>query len=117
MSLLPKKLKLQAWRGATFRVTMTLYEEDENGPVLNLTDYTGKLEVRDKKGGTVLLTLVEGDGISFGGEDGTLILYLSEEDVTALEWVQGIYDLTITAPEGGDTDALFWGNFIIEGIE
>lgn len=118
MSLLPDKLKLTAWRGATFRVGMTLYEEDEDGPVRDLTDYTAQLEIRAEKGDpTVLLSLTDANGgIIIDGPAGELTLYISADDVDDQTWTQGIYDLTITA-DAGDTDALFWGPFVIRGVD
>lgn len=224
MSLLPDKLKLEAWRGSTFRVTMTLYQDDETGPVRDLTGYTALLEVRPEKGNqTVLMTLTDANGgiiitpptnevqtvtltgtptggtftiswngqgptsaiaydadgaavttalesltnvspgdivatgaaggpwtLTFGGTyaatdvpevtcDGSLLtggttpdavpattteglvggvleLYADVANIEAQAWTQGIYDLTITAP-GGDTDALFWGPFVIRGVD
>lgn len=119
MSLLPDKLKLEAWRGATFRVTMTLYEEDEDGPVRDLTDYTGLLEVRAKRGDDDVLLTLDNEltgGIIIAEEEGQITLHISKDDLEDQEWTQGIYDLTITAPEG-DTDALFWGAFVIRGVD
>jgi hypothetical protein len=116
MSLLPDKLKLQAWRGATFRVTMTLFEEEEDGPVRDLTGYSGVLEVRERATGDILLTLdTDEGGIQIDEEEGQITLFVSKDDIEDLDWKNGIYDLTITAPEG-DTDALFWGAFVIKGI-
>jgi hypothetical protein len=118
MALLPDKLKLVAWRGATFRVTMTLYEEDEDGPVRDLTGYEAVLEVRAERGDpTVLLTLsTDNGGIIIDEEGGGITLLSDVEEIEGQEWTQGIYDLVITAPNG-DADALFWGPFVIRGVD
>jgi hypothetical protein len=118
MSLLPDKLKLEAWRGATFRITMTLYQEDEDGPVRDLTDYEATLEVRAEKGdSTVLLTLsTDNGGIIIDEEEGEITLVSDVAEIEEQEWTQGIYDLTITAP-GGDTEAILYGAFVIRGVD
>lgn len=120
-SAYPDKLKIVAWRGATFRLTVTLYEEDDEDTVRDLTDYTGELQVLERKGSPdVLLTLdSENGGIEIDGEQGEVNLYVSADEIREQEWNQGVYDLTITAPEeqGGDTEALLYGAFVIKGVD
>ena len=118
MSILPDKLKLVAWKGATFKVTMTLYAEDEDGPVRDLTGYSAELDILEKKGSeNVLLSLTsDNGGILIDSEEGTLTLSIDSTTIRDQEWNRGIYDLTITSPEG-ETEPLFYGPFVIVGVD
>lgn len=120
MSILPDKLKLVAWKGATFKVTMTLYQEDETGPVRNLTGYTAELEVLPSKGSsTKLLTLnTSNGGIVINGTNGTLTIIVSAQTIRNQTWNKGVYDLTITSPApASETEPLFYGPFVIIGVD
>ena len=108
-----------AWKTATFRIGLTLYEEEEGGPVRDLNGFIGSLIAKDRQTGATLLTLDTGNGgIEFtadvlGEPTGEIVVYISKADLTEQEWDQAIYDFTITAPDDGDTEALFWGAFVI----
>ena len=119
MSALPDKLKLIAWRGATFKLTITLYEEDEDGPVRDLTGFSAELDILEHQGSpNVLLHLdTENEGILIDSEEGQVTLYVSAETIREQDWTQGVYDLTITAPDAGDTEALLYGAFVIKGVD
>lgn len=118
MSILPDKLKLVAWKGATFKVTMTLYEEDEDGPVRDLAGYTAELDVLESKGSSnVLMSLnTTNGGIVIDDEEGTLTLIVDAEEIRDQDWNRGVYDLTITSPED-ETEPLFYGPFVIIGVD
>lgn len=115
MSLEPAKAKLSIWRGATFRKRLFLYDVDEE--LRDLTDHTALLEVRDEPSGDVLLTLsTENDRIELGGAAGTIDLVIAATDTADILWEAAVYDLTLTAPDDGDTDALLWGHVTVRGI-
>lgn len=115
MSVEPARLSLSFWRGATFHKHLVLYDED-NQP-RDLTNYTGLLEIRDEPQGAVLLSLTtENNRIEMGGTSGTIDLVVDSVTTMNLTWDTGVYDLTITAPAGGDTDALLWGKVTVRGI-
>lgn len=117
MTLLPDRLKLTCWQGATFRTRLTVYTDD--GVTLrNLTGYTAEMIIREEpKNPTVLMTLSSGLGtIVLGGTAGTIDLLISAADTAALTWQVGHYDLTITAPGPGDTDALVYGTISVSGV-
>ena len=115
MSLEPAKTTLPIWKGATFRKRITLY--DPNGEPRDLTGYTGLLEIRDEPEGAVLISMTDVNGrVVFGGVAGTIDLFLDAATTGALTWDTAVYDFTITAPNGGDTDALLWGKVVVRGI-
>lgn len=115
MSLSPAKLNFTLWEGATFRKRLTFYSDSEGEVPVDLTGYTSELVIRTKPRGASLLTLdTENDGITLDDE-GNIELFISDEDTAALDWDSGVYDLTLTDPDG-DTDVLLWGSFIVKGI-
>lgn len=114
--LLPDRYNFVIWAGATFRNRLTLYT-DEGVTLRNLTGYTASLIIRDEPQGTPLLTLTTVDNsILLGGVNGTIELVITASATAAITWTTGVYDLTITAPTGGDTDALLYGHFTVKGI-
>lgn len=116
MTLLPDKLNFTIWQGATFRTRLTLYT-DAGVTLRDLTGYTGSLIIRDRpKSTTTLLALSSPGDIIFGGAAGTIDIVISATATAALAWTVGYYDLTITAPGPGDTDALIYGAFAVKGV-
>lgn len=116
MSFLPEQHNFAIWKGATFRTTITLYT-DAGVTLRNLTGYSSELIIRDEPGGTPLLTLsTSNGGITLGGANGTVSLYISATTTAGITWTSAVYDLTVTAGSGGDTDALLYGGFTAQGI-
>lgn len=114
--ILPEKHNFNIWKGATFRTKLTLYT-DAGQTVRDLSGYSGELVIRDKPEGAALLTLnTNNGGIILGDEAGTIELIISAEDTADIAWQTAVYDLTITAGSGGDTDALLFGGFTAQGV-
>ena len=81
-------------KGADYDVTITW-----GNPPVNLTNYTAKLEIRDRKGGTTLYeTLTETDGITLGGVAGTIALHIEAADTAAYAFTRAAYDLKLVGP-------------------
>ena len=95
------ELNLYIEQGATFRKTLT-WKTGTPAALVNLTGYTARLQVRDKvTSDTALLSLTtENDGIILGGAAGTIALYVSAADTSAIAWKKGVYDLEMIAPNG-----------------
>jgi len=116
MSFLPEQHNFAIWKGATFRATITLYT-DEGITLRDLSSHTAELIIRDEPGGTPLVSLTtENGGITLGGAQGTINLYISATASASITWVSAVYDLTVAAGSGGDTDALLYGGFSAQGI-
>lgn len=115
MSLRPAKHNFTIWKDATFRVVCELFVNGQ--PWKDLSEYTAVLTVKKKVESTeeplLKLTNLNG-GIILG--DATVTLYLPASATSAITWRTGVYDLLITAPEGGDTDALMRGGFHVLGV-
>lgn len=73
--------------------------------------------IRDAPEGTALITLSTQNGrITLGGSTGTIELFINATDTASISWTTGVYDLTVTAGSGGDTDALLFGGVSVQGI-
>lgn len=99
----PAKLKFTIFQGATFRKRLTW--KGPSGAPINLTGCTARMQVRSEIDSTeVLLELTtENGGIALGGVDGTIDLYVSDEDTAAVTWSDGVWDLEIVHPDGDVT--------------
>lgn len=77
-----------------------------NTPV-DLTGYTARMKIKDKVGGTVLLTLTTENGkIELVAVDSIIRLKLSANETAALTWKKGVYDLELESPTGVVTELL-----------
>ena len=84
--------------GATLDFTAT-YNEKDSGNLINLTGYTAKMQVRDKKPDSeAILTLTSdaGGGITLGGALGTLKIHIKNTQTAALPVGDYYYDLVLS---------------------
>lgn len=97
----PFKVKLTIYQGATFRWSATL-KSGSPAVVTDLTGYTARMQVRaDITSAEALLDLTtENGGIVLGDAAGTIDLFVSAADTTAIDWTDGVYDLELIAPNG-----------------
>jgi len=101
------KYTLLIEQGATLNLTLA-YKDSNNIPV-NLTDYSGKMQIKPDYADntqTTYLTLssslqADGTGIIIGGAtngpSGTIGIYISAASSSALQFSSGSYDLEITS--------------------
>jgi hypothetical protein len=110
----PARYTFKVWRGATFRKVLELL--DENDQPKDLTGYTGIMSVRQSINANVdLLTLTNGNGgITFGGTDGTIELFIDDSVTDTLTFPTAYFDLKITAPST-DTDIILFGSVTVQG--
>lgn len=97
---MPGVYDLRINKGETLELPITY--KDETGQPINLTNYTARLQVRERHESTsVLLELTtENGGITIDGPAGTLTLHLAAAASAALTWERGVYDLEIVSPSG-----------------
>lgn len=97
----PAKLKFTIYQGATFRKRLTWKAGTPAAPV-DLTGCKARMQVRSAvESPTPLLSLTtENDGIALGGTDGTVDLFVSDEDTAGITWGDGVFDLEIEHPSG-----------------
>lgn len=104
------KVPLKIDQGATFRKSVTWKTGTPAVPV-NLTGCTARMHVRSEvKSPNVLLDLTTANGgITLGGAAGTVDLYLSDDQTTAITWTSGVYDLEVEFANG-DVRRLLYGS-------
>lgn len=77
--------------------------KDSNDDPIDLTQYTGRMQLKDKPGGsTTYLTLSssladDGTGLNFGGTNGTIGIFISAVSSSALTFNKASYDLEIVS--------------------
>ena len=84
-------------QGATYRQEFVW--KDSAGVAINLTGYTARMQVRQLKTETVLLSLVQGSGITLG-VNGSILIFVSATATTALPLVPARYDLELQSADG-----------------
>lgn len=107
MSLTPERKNFEVWRGATFRVPLTLWQDAAMTNPYSLAGYSGEMLIKDKRGGTTVGTI----DVSFAGN--TITLLATDEVTATWAWNTGVYELKLTQP-GGDADYLFYGQFTVK---
>lgn len=102
----PATLDIQIWKGDTWSQTFTL---TSNSTPINLSGSTPKIEIRKGCGGTLMLTLTSGNGITIGGTNNN-VLTISK----AITIDKGNYhwDLQVTF-SGGSVKTYLTGDFIV----
>ena len=79
-----------------------VYKDSNNDPI-NLTDYQGRMQIKDSIGGsTTYITLSssiadDGTGLDIGGSDGTIGVFISANSSSALSFNKAVYDLEIAS--------------------
>jgi len=91
--------------------------QQASGTPHDLTGYTAELEVKDGFGGTTLLSLTDGDGLTIIGEQGTVLLDATSAKMLGGTLVEGsgdhVYDLEVR--NGTATvRTLLKGRFVID---
>lgn len=115
MSIEPGKHPLKIWKGATFKKVLVLRTGDEDSAPRDLTGYTAKLVLK-KTDGTLLETLTtENGGVALGGVEGTIRLYISDDDTQGFPWKSAQYELFLIDSDG-DSDVLLYGSVRVNGI-
>jgi len=117
-------------RGATFRRTLTIYDgltaaeqalaaqgatnDAMEAKLRDLTGYTARMQIRESgnDGAQIIELTTENGGITLGGEEGTVLLYISVSDIDAFESESYVYDLELTS--GDDVYRELQGDFSVD---
>lgn len=99
-------------QGVTF-VQSLVWTDANNNPV-NLTGYTGHMQIRNEApliaGNTASLLYIDmttsGGQINIGGPNGTVTLVLTSTETGILNFTTAVYDLALTSPSGAVTRLL-----------
>jgi len=108
----PGRLDMSCYQGASFDYTLTWQTA---GTPVNLSGYTARMQVRDGyDGGSAIVSLVSGTGISLGGTAGTIVVALTATETAAIDATpsgQYVYDLELV--NGATVTRLVEGTFIV----
>jgi hypothetical protein len=108
----PGRLDMTCYQGASFDYTLTWLSA---GSAVNLTGYTGRMQVRDGfDGGSAIVNLTSGTGITLGGTAGTILVELTATQTAAIDATpsgQYVYDLELVS--GATVTRLVEGNFLM----
>ncbi len=110
------KLKLTIEQGATFRKTLTWKTGTPAAPV-DLTGCTARMHIRAVITDTtpLLALTTENNGITLGGVDGTIVLYIPPSATEDITWTTAVYDLEIVFPAAPEPDVrrLLYGTVVV----
>lgn len=108
----PGRLDMSCYQGASWDYTLTW---QTGGTPVNLSGYTGRMQVRDGyEGGSAIVSLVSGTGVTLGGTAGTILLELTAAQTAAIDATpsgQYVYDLELVS--GATVTRLVEGTFIV----
>ena len=85
-------------QGATFSRVITW--RDAADALVNLSGYTGRMQIRDKRAGTTLVDFSTGSRMTLGGAAGTITLALTAVETAALDW-SGLASYTLELQSSG----------------
>ena len=98
-------------QGATF--TRNIMWKDAEGNPVNVTDYTARMQVRQKyTSSSTVLSLVSPTNITLGGGAGTIVITASATSMAAVASGEYVYDLEMVASNGVVT-RLVQGTFTV----
>lgn len=95
-------------QGATFDRTFTFQIDDE--PV-DLTGYTAAMQLRAKPSSAAVLSLTSGNGITLGGDEGTIVVSITASQTAAIAAGAYYYDLELTLND--TVTRLIQGQFLL----
>jgi len=85
--------------GATFELDVVWKDPDGN-PIDN-TGYAARAKIKDKYGGTTLISIsTTAGGITLGGADGSISLEITPAVTETITNKYGVWDLEMVAPSG-----------------
>jgi len=96
--------------------TMTVQVTDNNGAAKDLTDYTAKLQIRERASSVALLSLTHASGIAITPATGTLVITITATQSAAFTFNKAKYALQITSGAGIVTTILHGDVEIISRI-
>jgi len=106
----PGKYNMICPQGSTFAKQLT-YAID--GDPVDLTTYTARMQVREKhtsKIAVVSLT-TENGGIVLGDDEGTINLYIPDEETSTISAKNYVYDLELVS--SGEVYRILEGKFVV----
>jgi hypothetical protein len=106
----PGKYNILCPQGATFAKQLT-YRID--GDPVDLTGYTARMQVRENHASKNIVVDIntQNSGITLGGEEGTIDLFINDQDTELIFPKKYVYDLEIAS--SSEVYRILEGNFIV----
>lgn len=104
---------ITAYNNETFELFLTV--KDDIDAAVDNTGYTAMMEIRknnNSPGYEKRITTDANDGITLGGSDGKITLYISLDDMKKINVGTNVYDFLWTNTDD-KTERLFYGTFIV----
>jgi hypothetical protein len=103
----PERHNFSVWRGTTFRVPISLWQDALHTEEYDISGWTGEMLILANRGGATVGT------VDVTVEDPNLIeLFADEDDTEEWDFGQGVYELKLNS--GTDTFILFYGNVTVK---
>jgi hypothetical protein len=96
-NVLPAIYGFDCRQGETFVRVITWRTGSATGPLVNLTGYTAKLQLRDTVSNTVIDDFTDTTGLALGGALGTITWTVTATETAALPVGSLAYDLRLTS--------------------
>jgi hypothetical protein len=108
--MIPGKYNFICPQGSTFSKELTW--KIENDPV-NLDTYTARMQVREKYASKAAIVNIntENGGITLGGSDGKIYLYITDEQTKNIVAKDYVYDLEMIS--ASEVTRIIEGKFIV----
>jgi len=109
------KLDLRVEQGITYLKSLTW--KDEFGVLINLTDYTAHMQIRQSIASPGVLVDIDNTvGITLGGVAGTIELRIESGITDVIHEDEGVYDLELTAPDSTVTRLIEGTVTFVKGV-
>jgi len=100
-------------QGADVDFTLQVYVDAAHTVVQDLTSWDAKMQIKDKSGGTTLVTLGVGSGLTINGPAGQVTVHIAGTVTAAFTWVEGKYDLFVYGPALVPTKRPLYGDVTV----
>jgi hypothetical protein len=103
-----EEVNFKVVQGDTFNIVVTY--KNPNGSAIDLTDFTARMDVRDKPGGKILCaSATENNGITISNADGEITVEFSPSQTKKFTLPNSAYQLKITNSNNGQQTTLLQG--------
>lgn len=87
---------IEVQQGAKFTLNVQARNKSDNS-VLNLVGYSGKMQIRDAPGGSLLMEASTSNGfLTINGPAGTVMINVPATTTGPMTWNTGVYDLEVS---------------------
>ena len=100
-------------QGEDVDFTLQVWADNAHSVIQNLTGWDTKMQIKDKPGGTTLVTLAVGSGLTINGPAGQVTVHIAGTATATYTWVEGTYDLFVYGPSLVPTKRPLFGDVTV----